>query len=242
VDLQRRFTDTLARRRDGRPRWPVRVEERVGTDPPYVTGIAAPFYQAGDQGTEYWLDEDLVERIMPGCFDRACRECDVRMLFNHDPSFVLGRTRAGTLALTTDSVGLRYRVQLPDTQVARDLATSIRRGDITGSSFAFVPYPGGARYRNEGKVTIRELTSVQLFDVSVVTYPAYGSTTAGAAGAAPQANSQPTGASTADLVALVEHARRGLAGPSTAELVAGVKRERRKLRKLNRRIRRNFEG
>ena len=73
------------------------------TDPPVVVGYAALFYNAIDPGTEYLLYEDIVERIMPGCFDRACREDDVRALFNHNIDFVLGRSSSRTLTLSVDN-------------------------------------------------------------------------------------------------------------------------------------------
>src|SRR5688572_16918348 len=62
---------------------------------------------------------------------------DARALFNHDPNMLLGRAGAGTLRLSTDARGLRYEIDIPDTTVGRDVATSIARGDLAGSSFAF---------------------------------------------------------------------------------------------------------
>jgi HK97 family phage prohead protease len=158
----------------------VRVEER-GTEPPYVTGVAAPFFRAGDANTEYQLYEQVFERIMPGAFDRALRECDVRALFNHDPNFVLGRREAGTMELWVDDVGLRYRIKMPDTYAARDVVASIKRGDVTGSSFSFIPYPDGTVlvHTADGRL-VRELRSVQLFDVGPVTFPAYEATSTAA--------------------------------------------------------------
>lgn len=161
------------------PSAPVRVEDR-GTDPPVVVGYAAPFYNAVDPTTEYQLAENLSERIMPGCFDRACREDDVRALFNHNVDFIMGRTASGTLKLSVDKVGLRYEIQPPDTQAARDVMASIRRGDVNGSSFAFIPHEEkGTVHFKEGERYIRELHSVQLFDVGPVVYPAYKATTSG---------------------------------------------------------------
>jgi HK97 family phage prohead protease len=104
----------------------------------------------------------------------------VRALFNHDPNFILGRMLPGTLSLWTDPLGLRYSIKVPDTQAARDVLASIARGDVTGSSFSFLIHADGANYRKEGKQYIRELTSVQLFDIGPVTFPAYKSSTTGA--------------------------------------------------------------
>jgi len=122
----------------------------------------------------------FIETVKPGAFDNALTQNqDVRALMNHDPNLVLGRTKSGTLRLKSDDTGLFYRVELPDTQVARDLHTSVSRGDIDQCSFAFKVADGGEKWTDErasdGKtrITKRELTNVVLFDVSAVTYPAY---------------------------------------------------------------------
>jgi len=146
-------------------------------DPQKITGYAAVYHRADDDGTEYSLGADIVEHIMPGAFDDAIGRDDVRALFNHDPDHVLGRNRAGTLRLTADARGLRYEVDMPDTQLARDLRESINRGDISGSSFAFTIPEGGQEWREDGDRVIREIRAVELHDVGPVTYPAYESST-----------------------------------------------------------------
>lgn len=120
------------------------------------------------------------EKIRPGAFDRAIREKqDVRCLFQHDPKLILGRTSAATLTLRADSRGLSYSCILPNTSVGRDAYESIRRGDINGSSFAFnVKKPNGDVWgkdtdENGNTFTTRELTDLDIFDVSPVTYPQY---------------------------------------------------------------------
>lgn len=113
------------------------------------------------------------EIIAPGAFDDVLNN-DVRALFNHDPNFVLGRTASNTLSLSVDNEGLRYEITPPDTQTVRDLVLEpLKRGDITGSSFAFRVAddtwgedPDGAIVR-----TIRKFS--RLLDISPVTYPAY---------------------------------------------------------------------
>ena len=65
------------------------IQIREGTDEPCViSGYGAVFYREGHTGTEYRLWDDVVERVMPGAFDRAIREDDVRSLFNHDSNFM----------------------------------------------------------------------------------------------------------------------------------------------------------
>ena len=97
---------------------PVTVETREdGTTT--ISGYAAVYHRSEDAGTQYQLMDSYYERIKPGAFDRALAEKqDVRALFNHDANHVLGRTTSGTCRLSCDSVGLRYEVDLPNTQVA----------------------------------------------------------------------------------------------------------------------------
>lgn len=122
------------------------------------------------------------ERMKPGSFTRAIKESqDVVCLFNHDANFVLGRTTSGTLRLDQTERGLHYICDLPNTQTARDLHESIKRGDINGCSFAFT-IPEGGQDWSEGRSADgtyfiqREISDVDLLDVSPVTYPCYTGT------------------------------------------------------------------
>lgn len=155
---------------------PLRVEKRAD-GAPMICGYASVFYDAGDPGTQYSLYDDLQERVMPGAFDRAAREDDVRALFNHDPNCILGRTTSKTLRLSIDKKGLRYEIDAPDTSAGRDLLASVTRGDVTGSSFGFDVT--AVMWRKDGDNYVREIHGTKLYDVSPVTYPAYNSTTAG---------------------------------------------------------------
>jgi HK97 family phage prohead protease len=132
-----------------------------------IIGYAAPFNS---------LSEDLGgwrEIIEPGAFSETLED-DIRALFNHDPNLVLGRNKAGTLSLLEDDMGLRYEILPPDTQYARDLATSIKRGDVDGSSFAFRAIEESwINPTSEQPLPVRRLHVVRLFDVSPVTFPAY---------------------------------------------------------------------
>lgn len=114
------------------------------------------------------------EVIAPGAFAKAILECDVRALFNHDANYVLGRNVSKTLVLSEDEKGLLWRASPPDTSWARDLAVSIDRGDISGCSFSFNPIIEEWDYA--GVMPTRTLIEVELYDVSVVTYPAYDDT------------------------------------------------------------------
>jgi HK97 family phage prohead protease len=139
--------------------------------------MAAVYFDAGDPGTEYQLDQygEVVERLAPGCFDRAVRECDVRCLFNHDPNYPLGRNVNGTLTLELAPKGLRYKCSLPDSPVGQTVRVALERGDVTGSSFSFVPVRVEWIAGEKGKPSVRLARDVDLFDVAPVVFPAYAS-------------------------------------------------------------------
>jgi HK97 family phage prohead protease len=120
------------------------------------------------------------ERVALGATTEAIQSDDIRALYNHDPNLVLGRNRSNTLRLSEDSTGLHYEVDMPDTTYARDLATSMERGDVSQSSFGFkVRSDGDSWAEDDDGFPLRTLTRVSLFDVSPVTYPAYTDSTSG---------------------------------------------------------------
>lgn len=137
-----------------------------------IVGHAAVFNRDADIGG--WF----IERVAPGAFKRAIKEDDVRSLFNHDPNFVLGRNKAGTLKLEEDKEGLLTTTIPPDTQIARDLLVSIERGDISQMSFGFRVTKQEWDDSDE-KMLKRTILEVELFDVSPVTFPAYVQTDVG---------------------------------------------------------------
>lgn len=146
------------------------VRSAVGTDSLRLEGYASVFnLEARLPGFR--------EVIRPGAFTRALREKqDCVCLFNHSENYVLGRTSSGTLRLKQDDRGLWYECDLPDTQYARDLHVSIKRQDISGCSFAFTIPDGGQSWSERGNYILREITDVDLIDVSPVTHPCYSNT------------------------------------------------------------------
>ncbi|ROX83683.1 HK97 family phage prohead protease [Enterococcus durans] len=135
-----------------------------------ISGYAAVF----NSPTRLW--EDLDEVIAPGAFSRAVSSSDVRCLFNHDWSNVLGRTKSGTLRLEEDERGLKFEVDLPDTTIARDLIKSMERGDINQCSFGFIPTEETWDYNSTPM--LRTIHEVELYEVSIVPLPAYEDTEA----------------------------------------------------------------
>jgi HK97 family phage prohead protease len=154
------------------------AEIRASNEGRRITGHAAVFDQ---------LSEDLGgfrEIVKRGAFSRCLKDgADVRCLFNHDSSQVLGRRKAGTLRIAEDSTGLGFDCDPPDTQAGHDVLQLVHRGDIDQCSFGFTVReqnwreemgPGGMME------TTRELVDVDLFDISPVTYAAYPQTSVSA--------------------------------------------------------------
>lgn len=128
------------------------------------------------------LSEDLGgfrELLAPSAFRAALRKSpDVRLLVNHDPNYVMARTASGTLELREDGTGLHVFARV-DRNISwvEDLRTSMQRGDIDQMSFAFTVAQDGDEWAatEDGQVirTILPDGVDGLYDVSVVTYPAY---------------------------------------------------------------------
>jgi HK97 family phage prohead protease len=138
----------------------------------FIEGYAAVFNQWSE------ILGMFKERIRAGAFKKTIKEADVRALFNHDPNYVLGRKKAGNLDLAEDSQGLHFRVKPPNGNWAKDLLESIQRGDIDQASFGFgVVRDEWDRQKDPAE---RELLEVKLYDVSVVTFPAYPQTSVAA--------------------------------------------------------------
>src|SRR5262245_39613112 len=114
---------------------------------------------------------DFTESIRNGAFDRSLRSGrDILALVDHMPNALLGRTKSGSLKLGSDSRGLHFSLDLPDTQLAHDVLALAQRGDIGGASFAFQVPDGGQKW--EGRS--RTLLDVDLHEISIVSsFPAY---------------------------------------------------------------------
>lgn len=156
-------------------RYTAEQEVRVAKtgDSAVITGYGAVFNR--DSQPLGW--DGFIERIAPGAFRKTLKDgADVRALFNHNPDFVLGRNKSGTLRLSEDSTGLHYEVDidLENTDV-RNVFRMIERGDVSQSSFGFttVQDEWTQPEENSNEPVVRTLKEVRLFDVSPVTYPAY---------------------------------------------------------------------
>ena len=137
-----------------------------------IGGYAATFNKEAD-------GLNFREQIAPGAFTRALQSGDpVFLLVNHDMEGIpLASTQSGTLQLRQDKTGLYMEAELdPANPKAQELSSALKRGDMNKMSFAFTVQPDG-QTREDGLRTINEID--RLFEVSVVTLPAYSSTSVG---------------------------------------------------------------
>ena len=136
-----------------------------------IVGYASVF----DKPSE---DMGFIEYVRKGAFKKALSRSDARALFNHDTDTIpLGRQSAGTLILKEDDNGLYYEITPPDTQTARDLMTSIDRGDIKESSYGFTVAVDEWDYSDKDTVKRTIVEIEEVFDISPVVFAAFNDTT-----------------------------------------------------------------
>lgn len=152
-------------------------EARATVDPESrkVEGYALLF----DTESKPMYGGELVERIVSTALDGTLERSDVLCVVNHNPERgVLARFRngGGSLTLTVDDKGLRYAFEAPNTALGDELVESLRRGDITESSFCFTCKKDRYDKRADG-VYVRTILEIdRLYDVSPVYDPAYAGT------------------------------------------------------------------
>ena len=145
---------------------------REEADELYISGYFSVF------NSNYELWEGATESIAETAFDGALAD-DIRCLINHESRLVLGRTKAGTLALKTDSRGLWGEVKInPKDQDAMNLYERVKRGDVDQCSFGFDILE--EEFIDNGTSIHWIIKKVRLYEVSVVTFPAYQETSVSA--------------------------------------------------------------
>jgi HK97 family phage prohead protease len=145
-------------------------ELRADEEKTRVIGHAAVFNQEADIGGMFR------EVIRPGAFTRAIQESDVPFLIEHS-DLPLARNRSGTLKLSEDQTGLRIETELDgsDPDVQR-IIPKMKRGDLDKMSFAFRATRQEWVDGEDDEPDLRILHEVELFDVSIVTNPAFDGT------------------------------------------------------------------
>jgi uncharacterized protein len=153
----------------------IRADEENGKR--YIEGYAIVFNQRSKLIREW--GETFYEVIEPTAPDNVLRNSGLNVIatVDHSPARMLGRTKSGTLELTKDERGLKYRIQVPDTQLGRDMAALIERGDYYESSFIFSIAEKGYRYDRGEDTPVRYISDfASLRDVSIVIDGAYANT------------------------------------------------------------------
>jgi len=147
----------------------LRIDEQPESEAPKIVGYASVFNS---------LSSDLGgfrEKIERGAFKESLENNDeVHALFNHDNNKLLGRRGAGTLRLWEDDHGLRIEIDPPNTSDGRDVVELLRRGDLISMSFGF--YNVTDSWETVDGEDVRTVKKASIFDISVVTTPAYSAT------------------------------------------------------------------
>ncbi len=147
----------------------VDFEVRAEGDGMTFTGYASVFNSPS---------EDLggfIEYVAPGAFKRSLQSRnEVKLLWNHDSGEPLASLRGGTMQLVEDERGLKVTASLPNTSRGRDVAELLRTKVIDSMSFGFNVIRDS--WSRDGQT--RTLESVRLFEVSIVSFPAYAETVA----------------------------------------------------------------
>ena len=129
--------------------------------------------------SNYEMWEGASESIAEGAFDSSLSN-DIRGLTNHDTTLVLGRTKAHTLELKTDSHGLWGRITInPKDSDAVNTYERVKRGDVDQCSIGFMIRSEETDFKADGSIHWA-ITDVELFEVSVCTFPAYEETSVSA--------------------------------------------------------------
>ncbi|MGV3304291.1 HK97 family phage prohead protease [Streptococcus suis] len=136
--------------------------------------ILSGYFIKFDEETELW--PGYFEVIKREGVERAIKDADIRALFNHDHSLVLGRTGNDTVRLGVDDVGLFGDIIInKDDPQAVGAYARVQRGDVIGCSFGFFPIKINTEERDDGSY-LDTILDLEIFEVSPCTFPAYPQT------------------------------------------------------------------
>jgi hypothetical protein len=137
-----------------------------------ISGLGASF-------NNWYPVHGFKERVAPGAFSKTLAENpDILGMFNHDPGFLLGRTKSGTMDVDETPGGLEYVIRVhPDVSRSKDVVLMIERGDVDGSSMAFTVHQEDWEEKN-GRPTHRTIKEIALIETGPVVMPASRHTSA----------------------------------------------------------------
>ena len=151
---------------------PVIFKTRQDVDGPVIACYFAVF----NTPTELW--PGCIEQIAPGAFASSLSG-DVRALVDHETRLVIGRTTVGTLTLREDDIGLYGEIKINEHDSdAMNLYARVQRGDVSQCSFGFDIVAEDYVASPDGQTCTWTIREVILYEVSIVTFPAYEATSA----------------------------------------------------------------
>lgn len=140
--------------------------------------VIACYFAVFNTPTELW--PGCIEQVAPGAFSSSLGR-DVRALIDHETRLVLGRTTAGTLTLREDETGLYGEIKINERDSdAMNLYARVQRGDVSQCSFGFDIVAEDYVASPDGQTCTWTVRDLILYEVSVVTFPAYDATSAAA--------------------------------------------------------------
>ncbi len=152
---------------------PVTLEVRQADDNGKRTIAGKIKYNTESAEMRDWWGDKFVEELAAGCFDESLKTRAVVGLWSHDTTQVLGNTKAGTLRVNSDTTGLNFELDLPDTRAGNDAWESIRRGDVDGVSFGMRVTKD--KWSQVDQVYKRTILDAELYEISPVAFAAYPS-------------------------------------------------------------------
>lgn len=165
----------------------LRIREREdGGESRTITGYAILFGVPSEPLYVY-EDEEAREVIAHGAVTKELLDgCDIKMTMFHDRQLILARSKngVGTLTYTVDDKGVAFEFEAPNTVDGDKALELVRRGDISGCSFAFSTHYYDSAYvsrdvqRVDGKTVITYTVKVitGIYDFTLAADPAYPDT------------------------------------------------------------------
>lgn len=138
-----------------------------------IRGTAIVYNKTSEVMSDYFTS--FREIIEPKAFGDISTQ-DIRALWSHDTSKILGRTKNKSLRLNETDDGIEFELDLPETQTGLEVYELIKRGDIDSMSFGFKVLLDDFESTSDGQSVIRRIRSATLYEVSPVAWPAYTQT------------------------------------------------------------------
>jgi HK97 family phage prohead protease len=154
----------------------VRTIQKDGKEVKMISGYVVKYNELSHVMRDYWGDQ-FVEEVASGAFDETLKMDEQKGLYDHMTSIVIGNTRTGTLVLESDSIGLKFDLELPNSEWGNYIYEGVKRGDIDGVSFGFGQVTDKwSKTEMEGvEIYKRTLLKVKLYEISPTPFAAYPS-------------------------------------------------------------------